>query len=367
MFKKLLVLFTTFVLFHSLPFKWVAYRSHGNLLVATTWASDVMVLEEIEVTEYPGNKLPPQLSVGTTTLTLEDKQNGTWGWAEVGQTLKFSYPIQISDNAPGEFIADAFGGYLWNETELYRSYLAQLRLEIKGDVWHFSPECRVKDDTTKVGDLSGTNNISLHLNAKCSFEKSWWVDDEAVFGFTVTTLLADVIWQSFTLRLKYRKGSAQGPFVLFTPRTGSGSGTVTSNPTGIDCGSDCSESFTAGSSVTITATPFPGSTFAGWTGGGCSGTGSCRVVMNSDLTVGAIFTSTGSTAMTQVLSLLLKPKIQPRLWCGEGKVYDCAHVCVDEETAMSYIGDSICDDGSTGFDLRCEAFRYDDFDCWIFK
>lgn len=367
MHKTLLIFFAIFVFFNSLPIRWPSQGLGGIIVVAPARAANVLVLEEIEVIEYPGNKLPAQLSVGTATLTLEDKRNGSWGWAEVGQTLNFSYPIQISDNAPGEFIADAFGGYLWNETELYRSYLAQLRLEIKGDVWGFTPECILKDDTTKIGDLPGTNNVSLHLNAKCSFDNSWWIDDEATFGFTVTTLLGDVIWQSFTLRLKYRKGSALGPFVLFTPRTGSGSGTVTSEPDGIDCGTDCGESFSAGSSVTLTAAPFPGSAFEGWTGGGCSETGSCMVVMNSDLTVSAKFTTTGSTAITPILSLLLKPTILPRMWCGNNKVYDCAHSCVDEEMALASIGDSICDDGSTGFDLRCEAFRYDDLDCWIFK
>jgi hypothetical protein len=34
-----------------------------------------------------------------------------------------------------------------------------------------------------------------------------------------------------------------------------GSGSVSSNPTGIDCGTVCSASFTTGSTVTLTATP----------------------------------------------------------------------------------------------------------------
>ena len=57
---------------------------------------------------------------------------------------------------------------------------------------------------------------------------------------------------------------------LTVVKSGGGSGTVTSNPAGINCGSDCSASFTNGTSVTLTATPASGSTFAGWEGEGCS-------------------------------------------------------------------------------------------------
>lgn len=69
----------------------------------------------------------------------------------------------------------------------------------------------------------------------------------------------------------------------------SGSGTVTSSPSGINCGSTCSASFTDGTMVALTANAAPGSTFSGWSGGGCSGTGKCSVTVNSDQTVTARF------------------------------------------------------------------------------
>jgi hypothetical protein len=69
--------------------------------------------------------------------------------------------------------------------------------------------------------------------------------------------------------------------------TGTGDGTVTSTPTGINCGSDCSESYTSGTSVTLTATPASGSIFAGWSGDADCSDGS--VTMNASKSCAATF------------------------------------------------------------------------------
>lgn len=71
--------------------------------------------------------------------------------------------------------------------------------------------------------------------------------------------------------------------------TQSGSGTVSSSPGGIDCGSDCIEIFDAGTSVVLTATPASGFSFAGWDGA-CAGTATtCSVSMTEAQTVHAYF------------------------------------------------------------------------------
>jgi List-Bact-rpt repeat protein len=69
-----------------------------------------------------------------------------------------------------------------------------------------------------------------------------------------------------------------------------GPGTVRSSPPGISCPADCDENFPSGISVTLTAEPSNGSTFSGWSGGGCTGTGPCAVAMLVDQTVTASFT-----------------------------------------------------------------------------
>ncbi|MGH2843041.1 MAG: hypothetical protein ACRDKL_05575, partial [Solirubrobacteraceae bacterium] len=56
--------------------------------------------------------------------------------------------------------------------------------------------------------------------------------------------------------------------------SGSGTSTITSIPAGIDCGDGagtCTALFPTGSQVELVASPAPGSSFAGFTGGGCSG------------------------------------------------------------------------------------------------
>ena len=76
-----------------------------------------------------------------------------------------------------------------------------------------------------------------------------------------------------------------------------GSGTVTSRPAGIDsCSTTCSRSYLNYQSVTLTATPTNGSTFAGWTGA-CSGTGTCTLAMSEARAVTATF-SRPSNAFT---------------------------------------------------------------------
>lgn len=76
---------------------------------------------------------------------------------------------------------------------------------------------------------------------------------------------------------------------LEVTRTGSGAGTVTIEPGGIACGGSCAASFDQGSSVVLKATADPGSSFAGWSGGGCSGAGSCEVTLSESRQVQASF------------------------------------------------------------------------------
>ena len=77
--------------------------------------------------------------------------------------------------------------------------------------------------------------------------------------------------------------------------TGSGSGTVTSSPAGINCPTTCTASFPDGTYVTLTGSPAAGSTFIGITGCDSYLVGQCTMSMASSKAVTARFDSSGPT------------------------------------------------------------------------
>jgi len=77
-------------------------------------------------------------------------------------------------------------------------------------------------------------------------------------------------------------------YTLTVSKGGIGSGTITGGS--INCGSTCTQSnITSGTSITLSAAPQTNSVFAGWSGGGCSGTGNCTVTVNANTAVTATF------------------------------------------------------------------------------
>ena len=77
---------------------------------------------------------------------------------------------------------------------------------------------------------------------------------------------------------------------LTVDKKGTGSGTITSNPVGINCGSICSYDFLPETIVTLTAVPNSSKDrFSGWSGEGCSGTGTCVVTTTAARSVTASF------------------------------------------------------------------------------
>jgi hypothetical protein len=81
--------------------------------------------------------------------------------------------------------------------------------------------------------------------------------------------------------------------------TTTGDGMVTSQPIGISCDPDCSESFVFNTLVTLTAHPDSSSTFAGWSGDGCTGSSlTCQITMDKARNVTATFNRRGKQRLT---------------------------------------------------------------------
>ena len=77
-----------------------------------------------------------------------------------------------------------------------------------------------------------------------------------------------------------------GPIIrgLTLHTAGTGAGRITCN------GGPCASSYPEGTPLALTATPVSGSTFAGWSGAGCSGTAACQITLEADTQITASFT-----------------------------------------------------------------------------
>jgi uncharacterized protein (TIGR02145 family)/uncharacterized repeat protein (TIGR02543 family) len=141
----------------------------------------------------------------------------------------------------------------------------------------------------QTGIAPGTAvNISASVNSGYMFVH-WTVESgTATFGNANNTSTTVTLSSNATIRANFQLIST---YTLTVNTSGTGSGSVTRSVGG---STTTATSFNAGTTVTLTAQPNSGSTFSGWSGGGCSGTGSCMVTMTQNVTVTATFTSSGS-------------------------------------------------------------------------
>ena len=88
---------------------------------------------------------------------------------------------------------------------------------------------------------------------------------------------AVVVWNGeVSLGAEIRSSFREETVPLVVTKSGSGSGTVTGKPAGIDCGATCTVRLPEESSVTLNASPAPGSRFVGWSGA-CAGSAACTM------------------------------------------------------------------------------------------
>jgi hypothetical protein len=164
----------------------------------------------------------------------------------------------------------------------------------------------VSMDASNGKVILGSNNLPWNPGICCAYNGVWVLttgDDGSTLHVGGEFTKVGGAWSgsgnSWTLnaadtqRYYARLG---GPAVsiqtLTLTKAGTGTGTVTSNPAGINCGTGCAaepHDFSVGQGVTLTAVPDAGSVFTGWTGGGCSGNGTCSVTMTQAQNVSADF------------------------------------------------------------------------------
>jgi len=167
-------------------------------------------------------------------------------------------------------------------------------------------------------------------------------------------------------------------YTLSIFKSGTGSGTVTSNPAGISCGATCSASYVSDTSVTLTAGATSDSIFTGWftlLPDSCPGTGPCTVSMTASKSVMATFilapvtgkcgtanNGTHASAPTTDLCNPSTPTVTPGSFSGTGPwswtcdgmygggkssicraMIDCVKDCSTDKASKICSGQSFCD------------------------
>ncbi len=135
--------------------------------------------------------------------------------------------------------------------------------------------------TSTLGNFA-SNNYAIYINDD-STHILMAMDDLRIYN---RTLSSAEVGSLYRLGLS---GGAGNVYNFNVIKTGTGSGTVSGS--GISCGSDCYQFASTSALISLTAAAASGSTFTGWSGGGCSGTGSCTVSVSGHTIVTATFTA----------------------------------------------------------------------------
>ncbi len=116
---------------------------------------------------------------------------------------------------------------------------------------------------------------------------------------------------------------------------GAGVGMVTSADGDIKCGTSCAASYASGTAVTLNAAPNAGSTFGGFSGGGCTGTAtSCVVTLTSGVAITATF-NLAPTPANYTLTVATTGSGSGTVTSGDGMI-NCGSAC-----SASYVSGTV--------------------------
>jgi hypothetical protein len=219
----------------------------------------------------------PTLAGATGNISLTDK----YAWSETSGWQNFA-----STDGGVTVYDDHLEGYTWAEN------IGWIKLgSFSGGGTHTY--------TNTDNSNWGVNRSGSNLTGYAWSENAGWiklnpsgggVTLDAVSGFLDGWAWGENIgWVHFR-NTSPSYGVAVHTYLLSLIFSGSGSGNITSTPTGMDCSSNCNYTFLSGTAVMLTAaTSTPQSTFTGWIPSpaidGCLGVTPCLLAMTTDKAV----------------------------------------------------------------------------------
>ncbi|MCC6130937.1 MAG: hypothetical protein IT186_13520 [Acidobacteria bacterium] len=132
-------------------------------------------------------------------------------------------------------------------------------------------------------DLKKLGGVDWTLLESVQFVLVFSADDQTAAGFGARV-------DDFAISTQ----AIQERYQMSVVAEGAGTGSVSSSPSGINCGGSCKAFFDGGQTVTLTATPSAGSAFVGWSGACAGAAPVCRVTLDQDRTAFARFDRAGA-------------------------------------------------------------------------
>ena len=264
--------------------------------------------------------------VGRISIGLGDNYSGTSAKVQIRQTSTTAVPLPVLSGT--EVVYDFNDGQIPPDFRVLSGNWSvdnkTLKLSTTGN--QTSPvELPLNRKAVQVSFSVKTDILRRSWGWDSNFGFTWKKDATDIGGYGWVTTPPNSCWLNVTVPLSeetntlrwtytesnYYSGSPSSQnhqvaiddvrvlykdYPLTINKAGTGSGTVTSNLLGINCGIDCTENYASGTSVTLTATPIGYSTFMGWSEGTCSGN-TCTVNITAVRNVTATFIPTTYTLM----------------------------------------------------------------------
>ena len=240
-------------------------------------------------------------TIAKNTFTVTQEGNSTTTYtitasAGTGGTISPTGTVTVNRNASRSFTITPSTGYSIDRVIVDGSSVGAVSTYTFSNVTaNHTISASFKADTTTYtitasagtgGTISPAGTVTVNRNANRSFtitpSTGYSIDRVTVDGSSVgavSTYTFSNVTANHTISASFKADTTK--YTLTINRSGSGTGTVSNNPSG--------STFARGTVVTLTAIPDAGSSFVGWSGG-CSGTTpTCTVTMSANVIVTATF------------------------------------------------------------------------------